>query len=49
MKKLLMVLVLTAIITAMGCTNKEGGSDLDVITPADSTQSILPPSNIPEN
>jgi hypothetical protein len=33
------ILVLAAMIAANGCTNKEGDSDLDIITPTDSTQS----------
>ena len=49
MKKLLAVLVLTVSITAMGCTNKEGDSDLDIITPTDSTQSNVPAKSIPES
>lgn len=30
--------MLAAIIAANGCTNKEGDSDLDIITPTDTTQ-----------
>lgn len=41
MKKLVVyvLVILFAIAGVAGCTNDEGGEDLDVITPADSTQS----------
>ncbi|MEK6154491.1 hypothetical protein WIW50_14575 [Flavobacteriaceae bacterium 3-367] len=42
MKKILLVLsVLTLVCYFSSCTNDEGGSDLDVITPVDSTQSKI--------
>ncbi|MBT8184452.1 MAG: hypothetical protein KJN76_06410 [Eudoraea sp.] len=41
------ITVLFAIIVANGCTNKEGDSDLDIITPADSTQSKVYKQEIP--
>ena len=41
MKKWISVLVLFAVVIAIGsCTNDEGGSDLDVITPSDTVESV---------
>ena len=34
-----LLIAVLAIVGLSGCTNDEGGEDLDVITPADSTQS----------
>ena len=43
MKKILLVgLLLTLFICFGSCTNDEGGNDLDVITPDDTTQAVLP-------
>lgn len=39
MKKIFFSIVMLAVLAAVnGCTNNEGDSDLDIITPADSTQ-----------
>jgi len=46
-KVFLSILLLAAIVVANGCTNKEGGSDLDIITPTDSTQGKLNTKELP--
>lgn len=43
------ILVIAAIVAAGGCTNKEGDSDLDIITPIDSTQGKVYTKELPEN
>ena len=41
MKKILLVGLLLCLFTYLGsCTNDEGGNDLDVITPDDTTASV---------
>lgn len=43
MKKILLILILLAGFVYLGsCTNDEGGNDLDVITPDDSTEAVIP-------
>jgi hypothetical protein len=43
MKKLVFTILIFVAIIAMGaCTNKEGDTDLDIITPVDSTQGKAP-------
>ncbi len=43
MKKILAIaLLLCSFIYLGSCTNDEGGNDLDVITPDDTTQAIVP-------
>lgn len=49
MKKIVFAtLFLTAIIAMSACTNKEGGADLDVITPNDSTHAGINTDHFPE-
>ena len=43
MKKILLIaLLLTGFIYLGSCTNDEGGNDLDVITPDDTTEAVIP-------
>ncbi len=43
MKKILLVATILAAFIYLGsCTNDEGGNDLDVITPDDTTQAYIP-------
>ena len=43
MKKViyLLLILIIILISALACTNDEGGEDIDVITPADSTAAQL--------
>ena len=43
MKKMVIIGILLSFFIVLGsCTNDEGDNDLDVITPDDTTQAILP-------
>ncbi len=43
MKKILLILLCLSGFVYMGsCTNDEGGNDLDVVTPGDTTESVIP-------
>ncbi|MCW5516835.1 hypothetical protein [Muriicola sp. Z0-33] len=49
MKKIFIsIVVLAALVAINGCTNNEGDSDLDIITPVDSTQGKLQTKELPK-